>query len=174
MDAQSICHNRSQLIIPQENHRIFVFLCDWICAAGVRQPHNPARSSHLWLLWVLKTSSTQLRETLSKNNMALRAVTILPFSLACAENLSSCQGLSAEKYILIWQTMELDTLVLFVKLSLVPCCFWGFQSVMQLKGTWKEHWYYQRYGIQWFVTTHVPLWVYSYRIDCFSIKIFWF
>lgn len=42
MDAQSICHNRSQLIIPQENHRTFVFLYNWICVAGVRQPQPAA------------------------------------------------------------------------------------------------------------------------------------
>lgn len=49
-DAQSICHNRHQLMPPHENHRTFVFPYNWICAAGLRQPHDPA--SCLWLLQV--------------------------------------------------------------------------------------------------------------------------
>lgn len=69
MDAQSICHNRSQLIIPQENHRTFVSVYNWICAAGVRQHHNPACNSHLCLPRALKAPRVWPRETWSKGNM---------------------------------------------------------------------------------------------------------
>lgn len=81
MDAQSICHNRSQLIIPQENHRTFVSVYNWICASEVRQPHNPACNSHLCLLGALKAPSIQPQETRSKGSTAQRAVSVLTLSL---------------------------------------------------------------------------------------------
>lgn len=83
MDAQSICHNRSQLIIPQEHHRTFVCVYNWICAAEVRQPHNPACSSHLCLPTAPKAPNVWPQETRSKGNTARRAVSVLSSSLAC-------------------------------------------------------------------------------------------
>lgn len=128
MDAQSICHNRSQLIIPQENHRTFVSVYNWICAAGVRQPHNPACNSHLCLLGALKAPSVRPQETRSKGNTAQRAVSVLTSSLACPVKSPVEKNTSSFDKLRRW-------MVLFVKYL---ACYQGFQSLMQLKRTWKK------------------------------------
>lgn len=107
MDAQSICHNSSQLIIPQENHRTFVSVYNWICAAEVRQPHNPACNSHLCFPGARKapslpTGNTEQRQHGTKGSVSPHFLLSL-----------SCQEPSGEKCILIQQTKR--WIILFVK-----------------------------------------------------------
>lgn len=150
MDAQSICHNRSQLIIPQENHRTFVSVYNWICAAGVRQPHNPDCNSHLCLLGALKAPSVRPQETRSKGNTAQRAVSVLTSSLACPVKSPVEKNTSSFDKLRRW-------MVLFVKYL---ACYQGFQSLMQLKRTWKNNPIVRgtMFKKTWFVAIHIPLW----------------
>lgn len=85
--------------------------------------------------------------------MAQRAASVLPSSLAYAEDLSSSQVPSEEKYILIEQTMEVDTLVLFCKSQ--PCTLLLLRfpltekSIHIIRGT--------SFRKTWFMAIHTPL-----------------
>lgn len=68
----------------------------------------------------------------------------------------SCQEPSGEKYILIWQTTEVDN-----TLCKDSCCYQGFSSLMQLKSTWKKEESIVRgtmFRNTWFVAIRTPLW----------------
>lgn len=147
MDVQSICHNRSQLIIPQENHRTFVRVDNWICAAEVRQPHDPACSSHLCLPRAPKAPSMWPQGTRSKGSTARRAVSVLPSSLVCPVKSP------VEK-----NTSSLDKLYGGGLYSLYSILL--LPRFLESGAIEKKQSHCQRYHVQktWFVAIHTPLW----------------